>query len=85
MVEPLSSLAASVRRALAEDQRTASATVDVTVNRRIVTLSGSVQDRQAFRAATAIAESQRGVLEVVNNLDVVGAGTDEPLSAHRLS
>ncbi len=52
------------------DPRLSNADVSVDVDRGVVTLSGSVRDLRARRAATALAYSTSGAREVRNRLDV---------------
>ncbi len=60
-----------VRTALAEDERTGEAAIEAVEENGVVTLKGKVSSREVSQAAQEIAAQQEGVLEVVNDLEVV--------------
>ncbi len=64
-------LTARIVTALAADERTALLTVEVAVDRGIVTLRGEVPTAEHREAAEAIARAVPGVITVINELKVV--------------
>jgi uncharacterized protein YrrD len=63
-------ITARTRAALADDPRTELADVNVASDRGIVTLTGRVDDKAVRKTAEEIAEAQRGVVEVINDLEI---------------
>ena len=63
-------LSASVKAALADDPLAPASEIDVEVNRGVVSLGGYVDSKAERSAATAVAESVKGVQKVINNLSV---------------
>lgn len=72
-----SEIAKDVSTALGEDERTEDAVVEVIEQNGIVTLSGEVASATVREAAEAIARSQEGVLDVVNDLAVAEEAKEE--------
>ncbi len=64
-----SGLVRKVHEALMNDDRTHDENIDVINENGIITLRGRVRDRATKDAAQQIAQSQPGVLSVVNELD----------------
>ncbi len=64
-------LMAHVMTRLAQDERTALLSIDVAVDRGIVTLRGEVPSEEHRKAAEAIARAVPGVVTVINELNVV--------------
>jgi osmotically-inducible protein OsmY/uncharacterized protein YrrD len=71
-------IASRVTIALADDSRTELADIDVASDRGIITLVGQVDSAEIREAAEEVAESQSGVVEVINDLEV---GPDEDTEA----
>lgn len=63
-------IAARVRAALADDHRTDLADINVVSERGIVTLSGKVDTAAVRQAAEEVAEAQKGVIDVINDLPI---------------
>jgi hyperosmotically inducible protein len=63
-------LSSNVKAALANDQLAPASEIDVEVNRGVVSLGGFVDSNAERDAAIAAAKSVKGVLEVINNLEV---------------
>ncbi|MDX1663236.1 MAG: BON domain-containing protein [Candidatus Promineifilaceae bacterium] len=63
-------LRAAVLGALLADARTALSVIEVTVEGRIASLSGTVRSRQIRRAAEEIARHQLGIAAVRNAIEV---------------
>jgi osmotically-inducible protein OsmY len=63
-------LAAWVAEALALDPRTADSVIEVSHDRGVITLQGEVKSNAVHAAAEEIAQSQVGVISVVNALEV---------------
>ena len=59
---------ASVLEALAEDPRTAEATIEVIAEQGVVTLRGGVPDPETREAAKEISQGKQGAIEVINDL-----------------
>ena len=59
-----------VANALLEDPRTEEEIIDVTNDRGIITLTGSVHSEETRQAAEEIARDDQGVISVVNALKV---------------
>jgi uncharacterized protein YrrD len=64
------SLTTRVANALAEHPLTAATAIEVIDERGIVTLQGEVDDPETREAAAAVAESEPGVITVINSLKV---------------
>ncbi|HKZ82486.1 MAG TPA: BON domain-containing protein [Anaerolineae bacterium] len=71
-----STLATRVMEALLRDPRTGEAAIDVSSAGGALTLSGRVSSEGIRQAAEDIARRQKGVITVINDLDV--ASHDEP-------
>ncbi|MCC9077853.1 BON domain-containing protein [Litorilinea aerophila] len=61
---------ARVVAALQSDPRTSDEVIEVINDRRVITLSGTVNSEEARRAAEEIASNQPGVIAVINALEV---------------
>ena len=72
-------LAQEVEAALKNDSRTEDAVIDVIDDGGVVTLQGRVESEEVRTAAAAIAEAQKGVVEVINDLSVIEED-DDPVS-----
>jgi len=59
-----------VRKALAEDKRTADAAIEVRDLQGGIYLEGTVESKEVLEAAEEIARSQSGVKPVINELDL---------------
>jgi osmotically-inducible protein OsmY len=59
-----------VTDALLDDPRTTDATIDVTNDRGIITLTGTVDSIEIRKAAEEVARRQEGVVTVINDLKV---------------
>ncbi len=70
MMDQLTSdLVSQIHDALMNDARTRDESIDVINENGIITLRGRVRDRATKDAAEQIAQSQPGVMSVVNELD----------------
>jgi len=69
MVE-YSDVAKRVRTALADDERTGEFGIDVVDNNGLVTLKGTVNSKETRQIAEQIAHEQKGVIDVINDLQV---------------
>jgi len=69
MVE-YSEVAKRVRTALANDERTREFGIDVVDDNGLVTLRGTVTSRETRQTAEQIAREQKGVIDVINDLQV---------------
>jgi hypothetical protein len=70
LLDPSLAIADEVARRLAEDERIASSAVEVTFDRGVITLAGTVETEQAHEVAEEIARRCEGVISVVNALEV---------------
>lgn len=59
-----------VANALMEDPRTEDAIIEVTNDRGVITLTGSVNSDEVRKAAEEIARQQEGVITVVDELKI---------------
>lgn len=66
------STTAKVKTKLAGDERVSAFAVDVSTRGGIVTLKGSVEEKEAKQAAEEIARSTEGVSDVVNMITIGG-------------
>jgi hyperosmotically inducible protein len=74
----------AVKRELAEDRSRAFTRVDVDTNAGVVTLSGTVADAAARRRASQVANTVKGVRQVVNHLRLRSASAgDAPYNVPR--
>lgn len=67
-----SGTARRVMDALADDERTADASIDVVADGGVITLTGGVPSEGVREAAEEIAKDQKGVASVVSDLEVTG-------------
>jgi osmotically-inducible protein OsmY len=66
----VSSVIKQISEALSRDPRTQNAVIDVGYNQGVVILTGTVKSREMLMAAEKIAQSQPGVVSVVNELRI---------------
>jgi osmotically-inducible protein OsmY len=71
MTELRSKLARKVEKAILEDRRTGQARINVVDDDGILTLTGTVKDKRVSETVEEIARQFEGVLDVINNIDVV--------------
>lgn len=70
MVELKSELEEQVRQALADDERTEDAEITVEDDDGVITLAGTVADRETREAAEEITEQVEGVVEIISDLEI---------------
>jgi osmotically-inducible protein OsmY len=70
MMVEYSEVAKRVRTALANDERTREFGIDVVDDNGLVTLRGTVTSRETRQTAEQIAREQKGVIDVINDLQV---------------
>jgi osmotically-inducible protein OsmY len=66
----VSTVIKQISEALSRDPRTQQSVIDVAYNQGVVILTGTVKSREMLRAAEEIAQSQPGVVSVVNELRI---------------
>jgi osmotically-inducible protein OsmY len=71
MVSPMTSATDQVVQALQDDPRMKGAAIDVSSERGIVTLTGTVSSEAVRQMAEKIARDQPGVVTVINEIKVV--------------
>jgi osmotically-inducible protein OsmY/uncharacterized protein YrrD len=69
-LETADTIEARVVMALRSDPRTDIASIDIVARQGLVTLSGEVDNQEIKKAAGEIAGQQKGVIEVINDLEV---------------
>lgn len=71
MVELRSELEERVSKALLEDEGTSDADITVAEDDGVITLTGNVTDMETHDVAEEIASQVEGVLEVINDVEIV--------------
>ncbi len=71
MTELRSKLARKVEKAVLVDRRTGQARINVVDDDGIITLTGTVKDQRISKTVEEIAYQFEGVLDVINDIDVI--------------